>query len=232
MKRTLLVLGGAHGLGRAIAELALQRGHSVAVADIQRPQTPFAPDALHLDCDVTQNEAVARAVDGVVARFGALTAAVNAFGAGYDSRLGPVPTPIQSVDPKTWHHLINTHLKGTWLAMKHQIRAMQADGGTIINLTSAYARVAASGMSPYVAAKHAVAALTAAAAAEHDRRHLRINAVAPAIVRAPTVTRVMPAGPAAASPHDVAETVLSLLGPAGRAVHGQTIEVGASVSPF
>jgi NAD(P)-dependent dehydrogenase (short-subunit alcohol dehydrogenase family) len=79
--------------------------------------------------------------------------------------------------------VIAVDLKGVFLSMKYEIQHMlKAGGGVIVNNASIAGMIAEPGISPYVAAKHAVIGLTKAAAIEYAAQGIRINALAPGLV--------------------------------------------------
>ena len=127
--------------------------------------------------DVTDGSTIARAVEHCVEVFGRLDIAVN------NAAANNVRVPLHEIDDDMFDHVIATNLRGVFVAMKHEIRAMLATGGgSIINTASAASLVAFPMMSAYVASKHAVAGITKSAALEYASRRIRVNAVAPGAV--------------------------------------------------
>lgn len=113
-------------------------------------------------------------VDQTIARFDRLDAAVN--NAGTEGHPGPVTE--QTAD--SYAAAFDTNVLGTLLSIKHELRAMIAQGsGSIINISSTYGHQGARGASVYSASKHAVEGLTKSAALEAAGSGVRINAVAP-----------------------------------------------------
>lgn len=111
-----------------------------------------------------------------------------------------------------------------FLCLKHQLAHMaKAGGGAIVNTAPLAGLRADPGMAPYVAAKHAVAGLTKAAAVDYATQNIRVNAIAPGLVRTPMTQRwlddptmrdmVLADSPIgrAAEPEDIAALVLFLL---------------------
>jgi NAD(P)-dependent dehydrogenase (short-subunit alcohol dehydrogenase family) len=85
-------------------------------------------------------------------------------------------------------------LRGVFVAMKHELRAMlSGGGGSIVNIASVAGLVGLPLIAPYVASKHGVIGLTRAAAAEYANRGIRVNALAPGTV----MTAMLKAGPLA-----------------------------------
>jgi NAD(P)-dependent dehydrogenase (short-subunit alcohol dehydrogenase family) len=118
--------------------------------------------------------------------------------------------------------------------MRAEIRYMLAHGGgSIVNTASVAGVIADPGIAPYVAAKHAVVGLTRAAAIEYARRGIRVNAIAPGLVRTPmtegwlsdaaftkTFLDASPIG-RAAEPEEIAGTVLHLCSAEASFTNGQ-----------
>ncbi len=124
--------------------------------------------------DVRHDKDVRELVDQTIARFDRLDAAVN--NAGTEGHPGPVTE--QTAD--SYAATFDTNVLGTLLSIKHELRAMIAQGsGSIINISSTYGHQGAPGASVYSASKHAVEGLTKSAALEAAGSGVRINAVAP-----------------------------------------------------
>jgi NAD(P)-dependent dehydrogenase (short-subunit alcohol dehydrogenase family) len=115
-----------------------------------------------------------------VETFGALDCAFN------NSGILPPTKPLAETEASDFDKVIAVDLRGVFLCMKYEIRQMlKAGGGTIVNTASVAGIVGDPGMSPYVAAKHAVIGLTKAAAVDYATRGIRINAVVPGLVEPP-----------------------------------------------
>ncbi|RFS81632.1 SDR family oxidoreductase [Actinomadura spongiicola] len=179
--RTVLITGGAGGIGRALAHTFARAGATVVLAG--RDATALA-DAVkevgsdhadHVVADVTDTSAVARMVETVTARHGGLHAAVN--NAGILGATGP----LADVDEAAWDEVLAVNVTGVFLSMKHEVAYMRRHGGgAIVNVSSnigAHGR--RPGLAAYAASKAAVSALTRAAALDHVADGVRINAVSP-----------------------------------------------------
>lgn len=179
--KTVLITGGAGGIGRAIAHAFAGEGATVVLAG--RDVTALA-DAVkeigqdtadHVVADVADAASAARMVETVTGRHGRLHAAVNNAGI-----LGPVG-PVADLDPDSWGGVLAVNLTGVFLSMKHEIAHMRTHGGgTIVNVSSnigAHGR--RPGMAAYAASKAGVSVLTRTAALDHIADGVRINAVSP-----------------------------------------------------
>ena len=131
-------------------------------------------EAEFINADVRKEADVRDLVDKTVARFGRLDVAVN--NAATEGAVGP----IVDQTPETFAQTFETNVLGVVLSMKHEVRAMQAQGsGAIINISSTYGHMGAAGASIYVGAKHAVEGITKSVALELAKSGIRVNAVAP-----------------------------------------------------
>ncbi|HEX3674167.1 MAG TPA: glucose 1-dehydrogenase [Rhizomicrobium sp.] len=178
----VLITGALTGIGRATA-LAFAKEDARIVVSGRRKDAGDAlvtelaklgAEAIFIEADVRRDNEVGRLVDQTVARFGRLDVAVN--NAGTEGR----PGPITEQTAESYAATFDTNVLGTLLGMKHELRAMQAQGaGSIVNLSSTMGSRAIAGASVYTASKHAVEGLTKAAALEGAAFGVRVNAVAP-----------------------------------------------------
>ncbi|WP_169986490.1 SDR family NAD(P)-dependent oxidoreductase [Microbispora sp. H10836] len=178
----VLVTGAGSGVGRAVARGFAREGAIVVVAS----RSPEALEqtvklieteggrAVALAADVTDSAGVARLVQEILTRFGRLDVAVNNAGVFAGGTVADMPED-------DWARVMHVNATGTFLAMKHEIAAMRAQGyGVIVNIASnigAHKRVP--GLGAYAASKAAVSALTRTAALENIGAGVRINAVSP-----------------------------------------------------
>ena len=178
----VLITGALTGIGRATARAFATEGARVVVSGRRDDEgervvaelRELGAEAEFLRADVRREDDVRALVDGTVARFGRLDAAVNT--AGTEGNPGPVTE--QSAD--SYAATFDTNVLGTLLSMKYELRLMQAQGsGSIINISSTYGHLGARGASVYAASKHAVEGLTKSAALEAAGSGVRVNAVAP-----------------------------------------------------
>jgi NAD(P)-dependent dehydrogenase (short-subunit alcohol dehydrogenase family) len=178
----VLITGGLTGIGRAAA-LAFAQQHARVVVSGRREDQGQAlacelralgAEAEFIRADVRREDDVRELVDRTVARFGRLDVAVN--NAGTEGK----PGPATDQTAESYAATFDTNVLGVVLSVKHEIRAMQAQGaGSIINISSTYGHEGAGGASIYAASKHAVEGLTKSVALELAAGGIRVNAVAP-----------------------------------------------------
>jgi NAD(P)-dependent dehydrogenase (short-subunit alcohol dehydrogenase family) len=126
-------------------------------------------EAEFINADVRKEEDVSNMVDKTVARFGRLDVAVN--NAATEGQVGPITDQTAESFAATFE----TNVLGVVLSMKHEVRAMQAQGsGSIINISSTYGHEGAAFASIYVGAKHAVEGITKSVALEVAKSGIRV----------------------------------------------------------
>jgi 3-oxoacyl-[acyl-carrier protein] reductase len=235
--RTVIVTGGASGIGLATSEALAARGDRIILADrdidraraeeLRLAETGGAVEASELD--VTDPAAVESFV-AEVAEGGDLAGLVNAAGV---LQLGT----IADVSVEDWDRVIDVNLRGTFLTCRAVIPHLEARGaGAIVNLASIAGRTTSFYGAPnYVASKGGVIGLTMVLAAQHAARNVRVNCVAPCIFRTPMASAytneqwaslqpTIPMG-RVGEPREVANVIVSLLSDEWSYVTGQCINV-------
>jgi NAD(P)-dependent dehydrogenase (short-subunit alcohol dehydrogenase family) len=206
-----LVTGGSSGIGRATALAFASRGARVVVASRSRDRALSVVRALELaggdgyfiPADVSIESAVEAMVAETMELYGRLDVAVNCA-----ALTDPVLAPTAELDEAEFDQMIAVTLKGVWLCMKHELKAMVAGkGGAIVNLASANGLHGTPGASHYAAAKHGVLGLTKTAALEYAERGIRINALCPGPTDTPLLRRMIAVREEDAGEDDMAETL-------------------------
>ncbi|TCQ97177.1 SDR family oxidoreductase [Neorhizobium sp. JUb45] len=237
-----IITGSSRGLGASAAIECARKGMGVIVTYNSSPDkaeevvteiTQGGGKAVALKLDVGDissfpafRDAVAAALQSVFARsdFDYL---VNNAGHGLFN-------PIATVTEEQFDGLFNVHLKGPFF-LTQILLPLMADGGQIINITSATTRVATSGVAPYAAFKGGLEVLTRYMAKEFGSRGIRANSIAPGAIRTELggglndEFEAMLAGQTAlgrvGEPEDIGEVVASLLSSENRWINAQNIEV-------
>ena len=176
--KVALITGGESGIGLATARLFVTEGAVVQIVGIDQDRLAPAADELGSDralctvADVTDEDAVARAVLKGVERYGRLDVVVSNAGiTGEVSELVSYPSDA-------FARTLAVHILGGFHVLKHTIPHV-TDGGSIIITSSVVGLIGAPGVSGYIAAKHGQVGLMRAAAKELAPRRIRVNTMHP-----------------------------------------------------
>jgi NAD(P)-dependent dehydrogenase (short-subunit alcohol dehydrogenase family) len=184
-RKTALVTGAAHGIGRAIATRFAQEGANVLLVDIDGAAAEEAAAALRTDlaqtaaftCDIADRQSVRAAIAFCVERFGGLD--ILAANAGIADG-----EPFMEISDASWHRIIDVNLNGTFYCIQEAARVMiPAGGGAIVCTASTNAFWVESNMAHYNASKGGIVALMKSAAWDLGEYGIRVNAVAPGMIR-------------------------------------------------
>lgn len=175
--RTALVVGGASGIGGAIAAAYVAEGAHVVIADIT-PGDGVVP------IDVTAEDSVAAAVATATETLGTIDVLVNSAGVLTES-------PLVDLDLATWSHTLAVDLTGVFLCCRQVVPGMIERGwGRIINIASQLGIKGGHGLAHYSAAKAGVIGLTKSLALEVAGHGVLVNAIAPGPVETPMVAGI------------------------------------------
>ncbi len=187
-----LITGAGSGIGRATAKIFAREGARLVLADVveaggQETLTmvkEIGADAMFVRTDVSKAQEVDAVVAQAVETYGRLDCAFNNAGIGGTSVL------THECSEEEWHRVLSVNLTGVWLCMKAEITQMLKQGrGAIVNTSSIMGLTGAIRVPAYTAAKHGVAGITKAAALEYARHGIRINAVCPAPIYTPMLSK-------------------------------------------
>lgn len=231
-QRSMLVTGGAQGLGAAIARSAAAEGYRVGVIDVVETPTNGVPIASFV-ASVTDETAV----EGVMDAFGPTDVVVNNAGI---VRFGP----LLDQDLDAMRAVLEINLLGAFVVARAAARRWVADeqAGCVVNITSMNGIAAGPNAGAYGSSKAALSLLTSQMALEWGGHGIRVNAIAPGLIDAgmsepiyadPATRRAreskVPAGRLGTA-QDIADVVLFLASDAASYIHGQTIAVDGGVT--
>jgi NAD(P)-dependent dehydrogenase (short-subunit alcohol dehydrogenase family) len=187
--KVALVVGGGSGMGRAGAAAMAAEGAAVVVSDIALDRAQAVADsiaesghtAVALHVDVASSELVQQLVAETVARFGCLDVLYHC--AADVHFINTSDRRLTELDDDVWRRMIDVHLTGTFLVLKHVGRQMLAQGsGSIIVSSTVDALVGCAGLDSYTAAKGGVTSMVRSFAAGIGADGVRVNAIAPSFV--------------------------------------------------
>ena len=175
-QKTVVITGGAKGIGAACAKAFANDGYQVAVLDIVPGwETGDENRQLFLNCDVSKIEAVESAMKQVREKFGSIDVLVNNAGI---QRYGTVTETSEG----EWDLVMNVNLKSAFLCSKYAIPHMiEAGGGVIVNVASVQSFLSQHNVAAYTSAKSALLGLTRSIAVDYSPT-IRSVAVCPGTI--------------------------------------------------
>ncbi len=194
--RVVIVMGAAHGIGKAICAILAGSGARIWAVDLLEDGlagTVAAVSAAGGNCralvaDLTDAAAVARLVERVVAEEGRIDILVNNAG----GVVGQVGRPIEEITDEGWDAVVKANLYSTFYCIRAVAPTMKGQGGgRIVNISSGAGRsVSLTGIQAYASAKAGQLGLTRQMAHELGPWQITVNAIAPGFIRSnPTTER-------------------------------------------
>lgn len=189
-KQTVLITGAGGGLGNVVADAFLQNGAQLVLVDLQTEQLEKKygqhKNVLILQADVTKEEDVKAYTEKAIDKFGSIDVFFN--NAGIEAR----NNLLEHQSLQDFQKVLDVNTIGVFLGLKYVIPYMKANNaGIIINTASSVGLVGSVGISPYVAAKHAVVGLTKSAALECASHNIRVNSIAPGFIETELTQRLI-----------------------------------------
>ena len=190
--RGVVVTGGGSGIGQQVCYAASAEGARVAVGDLDLERAEGTAseirqrkgEAYAFQVDVGNPTSAAGLIEAAEASLGRLDVLVNSAG------IREIVS-VLDLSFEEWQRVINVNLTGTFLPSQAFARRIVQQGktGQIVNLASTLGLMAAPNRAAYTASKHGVVGLTREMALELGDKGVRVNAVAPGVVRTPLTER-------------------------------------------
>lgn len=247
-EKIVMLTGAARGIGRATALRFAEEGGTVVITDydltellevaaeIENKQVPVFARRL----DVSRRDEVAKVVDEAIERYGRIDVLCNIAGIGPSS-------PFLDITDEDWSRTLKTNLEGTFLCSQIVARRMvERGGGSIVNMASTNGLVGEANLAAYNASKFGVVGLTMTMAIELAPHQIRVNAVAPGLIRTRLSQGFLDANPQLAAgyieekipmgrvglPEEVASAFAFLASDDARFVTGHTLVVDGGQLTF
>ena len=237
--QTIIVTGGARGIGRAYCHGLAEEGASLVIADLNDADDVVAEvegmgaEAISVATDVSSPGSTEAMAAAALDRFGRIDSLVN-NAAFYTTA---THAPMDELTPEEWDLCYAVNVKGSWLCARAVVPAMKEQGsGRIVNVASMTVNDGTPGFLHYVSSKAAIWGLTRAMARELGPHGIRVNTLTPDYIphdeeyasQQPHVDDIIKGRRALQRtqvPEDMVGTLLYLLSPWSEFVTGQNIWV-------
>jgi 3-oxoacyl-[acyl-carrier protein] reductase len=238
VKQRVLIVGGGGGIGSAVARLVVGGGGRVFLAGRDDGRLGAVGDELGMPwatVEATDPDSLDACADRAAAELGGLDGIANCVGSIFLK-------PAHLTSAADWQATLATNLTSAFGCVRAAGRLMKAEGGSVVLVSSAAARIGLANHEAIAAAKAGIIGLVLSAAATYARQRIRFNAVAPGLVRTPLAAGLVAselAEKASVAMHplgrlgeagDVARAIVWLLDPAQSWVTAQVIGVDGGLA--
>jgi 3-oxoacyl-[acyl-carrier protein] reductase len=236
--KVALVFGATGGIGSELSRQLAREGWTLTLAGRNSERLSALSDELQsfrLVADATNPDEVDRCVTETVARHGRLDAVAHCVGS-------LLLKPAHTTTDADWHHTLRTNLTSAFYVLRAASQAMRAEGGAIVLVSSSAAQRGLPNHEAIAAAKAGLIGLALSAAATYARHSIRVNCIAPGLVRTPLtepITRLKSALQYSTSLHalkrigepaDVASAIRWLMQPEQNWITGQVLGVDGGLA--
>lgn len=186
--KVIFLTGGSAGIGLECAKAYALAGAKVVVAALEDNELTAIRKELgdrHLSiaCDVADSDAVSKAINQTLEKYGRIDAIHNNAGFGEPFK------QIHETGDAEWNRLMNVNIKGIYHTTKFGFDALKISKGSILNTSSIVGEIGQEMHAAYAATKGAVNALTKSMALDYSKFQIRVNAVSPAAVWTPMLDK-------------------------------------------
>jgi 3-oxoacyl-[acyl-carrier protein] reductase len=234
----VLILGGGGGIGSAVARLIAARGGRVYLAGRDTTRLQAIASELGMPwstVEATDPDSIDAVADAAAAEMGGLTGITNCVGS-------ILLKPAHLTTTADWASTLATNLNSAFGCVRAAGRLLKADGGSVVLVSSAAARIGLPNHEAIAAAKAGIIGLVLSAAATYARQKIRFNAVAPGLTRTPLAAGLVASELAEKAsvamhplgrlgePEDVARAIAWLLDPQQSWVTAQVIGIDGGLA--
>lgn len=238
VEASYVILGGSSDVGKVLAEKLLSDGSNIVMTGRDSGRASELAAAFQCETAVaTAGNAgsIEAAVQLAVSRFGKVDGVVNCIGS-------VLLKPAHLTSDDEWAETITTNLTSSFYLVRAAAKAMRQNGGSIVLVSSAAAKAGLANHEAIAAAKAGIIGLTLSAAATYAARRIRVNAIAPGLVKSEMTRKLWDSDAAAAAslqmhalgrlgePKDVARSIAWLLDPENDWITGQSVAVDGGLS--
>lgn len=236
--KSYVILGGTGGVGSATARLLRDRGANVLLGARNSEKLASLADELNAEWAVVEAAdpaAIESAVQKGKEAFGRLDGVVNCMGT-------LLLKPAHLTTDAEWQNTLTVNLSSSFALLRSAVKTMTPGGGAVVLISSAAAQMGLANHEAIAAAKAGIEGMARAAAASYAHRGIRVNAVAPGLVKTPLTSDItgnekslaasvkMHALGRAGEAQDIASAIVFLLSPEQSWITGQVLGVDGGLS--
>ena len=222
--KVVIVTGGAHGIGRSIAQKYVEQGANVVVADLDEP----TDTTVHfIKTDVRSESDIQALMVQTVKQFGTIDILINNAGKF-------VVIPPTDLLLEAWDDIINTNLRSAFLCAREAAKYM--NGGAIVSLASTRAFQSEPYTEAYAASKGGIVALTHALATSFAEKNITVNCISPGWIETGDYTKLREIDHTqhlsnrVGKPEDIARACLYLTHPENNFITGTNITIDGGMT--